>query len=64
MIKKIIKYFKRKRFDLRKACIDEYGEDFGELYDKINTGQPIGGFLETDMFLDMIKSVKRKHGIL
>ena len=64
MIKKIIKYFKRKRFDLRKACIDEYGEDFGELYDKINTGQPIGGFLETAMFLDMIKSVKRKHGIL
>jgi hypothetical protein len=64
MIKKIIKYFKRKRFDLRKACIDEYGEEFGELYDKINTGQPIGGFLETAMFLDMIKSVKRKHGIL
>jgi hypothetical protein len=64
MLKKIIKYFKRKRFDLRKACIDEYGEEFGELYDKINTGQPIGGFLETAMFLDMIKSVKRKHGIL
>lgn len=64
MIKKIIKYFKRKRFDLRKACIDEYGEEFGELYDKINTGQPIGGFLETAMFLDMIKSVKRKNGIL
>jgi hypothetical protein len=64
MIKKIIKYFKRKRFDLRKACIDEYGEEFGEFYDKINTGQPIGGFLETAMFLDMIKSVKRKHGIL
>lgn len=64
MIKKIIKYFKRKRFDLRKACIDEYGEEFGELYDKINTGQPIGGFLETAMFLDMIKSVKREHGIL
>lgn len=64
MIKKILKYFKRKRFDLRKACIDEYGEEFGELYDKINTGQPIGGFLETAMFLDMIKSVKRKNGIL
>lgn len=64
MIKKIIKYFKRKKFDLRKACIDEYGEEFGELYDKINTGQPIGGFLETAMFLDMIKSVKRKNDIL
>lgn len=64
MIKKILKYFKRKRFDLRKACIDEYGEEFGELYDKINTGQPIGGFLETAMFLDMIKSVKRKNDVL
>lgn len=64
MIKKILRYFKRKKFDLRKACIDEYGEEFGELYDKINTGQPIGGFLETAMFLDMIKSVKRKNDIL
>lgn len=64
MLKKILKYFKRKRFDLRQACIDEYGEQFGELYDKINTGQPIGGFLETAMFLDMIKSVKRKNDIL
>lgn len=64
MLKKILRYFKRKKFDLRKACIDEYGEEFGELYDKINTGQPIGGFLETAMFLDMIKSVKRKNDIL
>jgi hypothetical protein len=64
MFKKILKYFKRKRFNLRQACVDEYGEEFGELYDKINMGQPIGGFQETAMFLDMIKSVKRKHGIL
>ena len=64
MLKKILRYFKRKKFDLRKACIDEYGEEFGDLYDKINTGQPIGGFLETTMFLDMIKSVKRKNDIL
>lgn len=64
MLKKILKYFKRKRFDLRQACIDEYGEEFGELYDKINTGQPFGSFLETAMFLDMIKSVKRKNDIL
>lgn len=64
MLKKILRYFKRKKFDLRKACINEYGEEFGELYDKLNTGQPIGGFLETAMFLDMIKSVKRKNDIL
>ena len=64
MLKKILKYFKRKSFDLRKACIDEYGEEFGEFYDKINIGQTIGGFYETAMFLDLIESVKRKNDIL
>lgn len=64
MIKKILKYFKRKRFDLRQACVDEYGEEFGELYDKINTGEPIGNFNKTVKFLDLVESVKRKHEIL
>lgn len=64
MLKKILKYFKRKRFNLRKACIDEYGEQFGELYDKINTGQVIGDFNETVRVINMIERVKRKNDIL
>lgn len=64
MLKKILKYFKRKRFNLRQACIDEYGEQFGELYDKINTGQVIGDFNETVRVINMIERVKRKNDIL
>ena len=49
---KIIKWWKRRNFDLRQACIDKYskefgeeaGEEFGRMYDSINRGIPIGGF--------------------
>lgn len=64
MIKKILKYFRRKRFDLRQACIDKYGKEFGEIYDKLNTGQVIGDFNETVRCINMIESVKRKNDIL
>jgi hypothetical protein len=63
MIKKIIKYFKRKRFDLRQACINAYGEEFGVIYDKMNSGEPIGGFVETCAVLDMINNIKRQSGL-
>lgn len=64
MIKKILKYFKHKRFDLRQACIDKYGEEFGEIYDKLNTGQVIGDFNETVRVINLIERVKRKNDIL
>ena len=65
---KIIRWWKRRNFDLRQACIDKYskefgeeaGKEFGEMYDSINRGIPIGGFLETAVFLDMIKRVKKE----
>jgi hypothetical protein len=63
MIHKLIKYIKRKRFDLRQAVIDKYGCEFGELYDKLNSGQVIGDFETTVMFLNMIKRVKKDSGL-
>lgn len=68
---KIIKWWKRKKFDLRQACIDKYskefgeeaGEEFGRMYDSLNSGIPIGGFLETAALLDMIEKVKKESGL-
>ena len=68
---KIIKWWKRRNFDLRQACIDKYSKEFGEeageevgrMYDKICRGEPIGGFLETYVFLDMIKRVQKESGL-
>lgn len=44
---------------LRDRCIREYGEEFGELYDKVGGGESIGGFLETATFIDMIEKQRR-----
>lgn len=33
------------------------------MYDSINRGIPIGGFLETVTFLDMIERVKKESGL-
>ena len=44
---------------LRDRCIREYGEEFGELYDKVGSGESIGGFLETAAFIDMIEKQRR-----
>ena len=38
----------------------EYVEEFCEKYDRINRGVPIGGFLETAIFLDMIEQIKQE----
>lgn len=38
----------------------EYVEDFKEKYEKLNRGIPIGGFVETVIFLDMIERIKRE----
>ena len=71
MINKIIRWWKRRNFDLRQACIDKYSKEFGEdareeigqMYDKICRGEPIGGFLETTVFLDMVEKVKKESGL-
>lgn len=51
------KLFKKKE-SLRDKCIAAYGKEFGELYDAINRGEAIGGFLETCVFLDMVEAIK------
>ena len=47
---------------LRDKLVEMYGEEAGEVYDKINTGIPIGGFLETAIFLQMVEDAKKALG--
>jgi len=48
----------RKRKSLRDKCIEAYGEEFGEIYDSLCMGIPVGGFIETAIILQMIEEVK------
>ena len=48
-----------KKDSLKDKCIAAYGEEFGELYDSLNSGVPIGGFAQTAAILDMIEAVKK-----
>lgn len=52
------KLFKKKD-SLRDKCVAAYGEEFGEMYDAINMGEPIGGFVETVAFIDMLETVRK-----
>ena len=47
---------------LRDKLVEMYGEEAGEAYDKINTGMPMGGFLETVIFLQMVEEAKKALG--
>ena len=58
MFTKLKSIFKRKP-SLRQQCVDAYGPEFGEMYDTLNAGGTIGGFLETACFIDMLNAVKR-----
>lgn len=59
-IKDFIKDYKKKRQkSLRDKVIEMYGEEFAELYDKINQGIPIGGVVETVLFIDMIEKARK-----
>ena len=49
----------KKKESLRDKCVAAYGEEFGKMYDAINRGEAIGGFLETAAFLDMLEAVKK-----
>lgn len=56
-----MKIFFRKRKSLRDKCIEVYGEEFGEIYDSLCRGIPIGGFMETATILRMIEDVKNNR---
>lgn len=60
-ILKLIKNLFKKKLALREQCVAAYGEEFGELYDKVCSGQPIGNFKETCIFLDMIEAVRKSN---
>ena len=53
-----MKLFFKKRKSLRDKCIEAYGEEFGEIYDNLCRGIPVGGFMETTIILQMIEDVK------
>ena len=44
---------------LRDKVVEMYGEEAGEAYDKTAMGIPIGGFLETAMFVYMIEYARK-----
>ena len=44
---------------LRDKLVEMYGEEAGEAYDKTNMGIPIGGFLETAVFVRMIEDARK-----
>ena len=53
-----MKLFFKKRKPLRDKCIEVYGAEFGEIYDNLCKGIPVGGFVETAIILQMIEDVK------
>ena len=55
-ISKLLKQLPKK--SLRDKVVEMYGEEFRELYDKVNQGIPIGGFVETCIFLDMVERAR------
>ena len=64
IIEKVSKWFREKRKpNLREQCIQAYGEEFGEIYDNLNSGIPVGGFSETALILGMIEAVKKGEPI-
>ena len=44
---------------LRDKVVEMYGEEAGEAYDKTNMGIPIGGFLETAIFVHMVEDARK-----
>ena len=44
---------------LQDKLVEMYGEEAGEAYVKINMGIPIGGFLETAMFVYMVEDARK-----
>ena len=54
------KLFKRSsQPTLRDKLVEMYGEEAGDAYDKTNMGIPIGGFLETAVFVRMVEDARK-----
>ena len=47
--------------NLRKLCVKKYGEEFGEKYDSLNIGIPIGNLEETIEFINKVEEVKADY---
>ncbi len=60
LIEKIKSIFKKKP-TLRDKCVEAYGGEFGQIYDDLCSGIPVGGFLETALIVDMIEKVKKQQ---
>lgn len=60
LIEKIKSIFKKKP-TLRDKCVEAYGEEFGQIYDDLCYGIPVGGLLETALIVDMIEKVKKQQ---
>lgn len=66
MFKKHFKIIKEERLtgtlpyrtSLRDKCVLQYGEHFGELYDKSCRGESIGNITQTKLFLEAIEKVR------
>lgn len=43
---------------LRDAVVEKYGARYGQMYDDINMGVPIGNFKDTIIFLEAVEKVK------
>ena len=64
-LKKLFKKLSSKlssRDTLRDKLVEMYGEEAGEAYDKINAGMPMGGLVETVIFLRMVEDAKKELG--
>lgn len=52
------KLFKKKK-TLRDKVVEMYGEEAGVCYDNLSQGIPIGGLLETAVFIDIVEEARR-----
>lgn len=59
----MLKLFRKKKKGLRELCRERYGDDFVELYDKLNEGAPIGNFATTIAFIEMVEAVKKDMNV-
>lgn len=44
---------------LRQICLEKYGENFIKEYDMLGSGEPIGNFYYTIIFLDKIEEARK-----
>ena len=50
---------KKNEAQLRDKLVEMYGEEAGVCYDETCDGIPIGGFLETAVFLNMVEEARK-----